>query len=175
MIRDGQCAAPGFGSDGAVQIGEQRLRVAIGDGQHGNFHDGCGFTQGQALRAGFRCPAGRERIARIQREVEDTAALDTVGRAIGAVRINVALKVAVFARIRINNAADRAVLRRDLWLRAPKTAAVARDDDLAAHVDAAVAQKIVVGGQAEVYVDQRRGDIAIAGVCVVSRNHAGVV
>ena len=43
----------------------------------------------------------------------DAAALDAVGRTEGALRIHIALKIAVIARIGIDQAADRAILLRD--------------------------------------------------------------
>ena len=88
------------------------------------------------LRIRGRADAGRERIAGMHRHVHHRAALRAVLVAIRALRIDVALEVAVVARIGVDDAADRAMLGGDLRLDAAPRPAVARDDDLPLHVDA---------------------------------------
>src|ERR1035438_3407900 len=113
VVRDRESAAPGFGSDRSSEIREQRLRIPIRDRKHGELHDGLGLAEREAFRAGFGSPTRRQRVAGVERQVEYAAALDALGRAIRAVGIDVALEVAVVARIGIDDAADGAALMRN--------------------------------------------------------------
>ena len=67
------------------------------------------------------------------------------------------------------------MLGRDLRLDAAPRAAVARDDDRALHRDAVARELVVVGGDAVVDVDERRGDVAVDRVGVVRRELLGLL
>jgi hypothetical protein len=60
----------------------------------------------------------------------------------------------------------------ELGLEAPPAGAIAGDDDLALHVDAQALQGGVVLRHAVVDIDQRRGDVALAAVGHIGRQHA---
>ena len=82
----------------------------------------------------------------------------------GALRVDVALEVAVVARVGVDEAADGAVLGRDLGLDAAPGAAVAGDHDLALHVHPVAGQVLVVVGHAVVDVHQGGFHVAVDGV-----------
>src|SRR5207248_10771019 len=84
-----------------------------------------------------------------------------------ALRVNVAVEVAVFARVGVEEAADCAVLCGDLRLDAAPGAAVARDDDTALHVYAAPFEFVVVARDAVVDVDELPRHVAVNRVGVV--------
>ena len=103
------------------------------------------------------------------------AALHAIRRTPGALGENVALGVAIVARIGIDQAADRAVLGGDLGLDAAPGDAVARDHDGALNGDAQAVQFLVVSGNAVVDVDERRGDVTVDRVGVVGRELLGLL
>ena len=169
MISERQRATKRLRCNGSTERFEQWRRVGIGDRQHRNFRDGLGFFARQPLRVLGGANAGSQRIARIHRRIQHAAALRTIGRPPAALRIRVALIIAVVARVGINQTADRAVFSRNLRLDASPGVAIAGDDDLPFDVDAAFSQRVVVGRKSIVDVDQRRGDVAVDGVSVVDR------
>ena len=148
---------------------EQRLGVAPGDRHHRDLEDGLRLGDRQLLAAGLGAPAGRERIAGVDRHVHHAAALHAVLRAVRSDREHVALVEAVVLRIRIDQAADGAVLPRHLGLDAAPAAAVAGQHDLPLHADAGLLELLVVGRHAEVHVDDLAGDLAVGGIGVVGR------
>ena len=93
----------------------------------------------------------------------------------GALRVNIAGKVAVVAGIRIDDAADGAVLRSDLRFNASERVAVTHDNDLAAHIDPAARQFLIILLRAVVGVDELSDDVAIHGICVVHRQLFGLL
>ena len=104
------------------------------------------------LRAGHRCPAGRERIARHAEVVDDAAALDVAVGPPRTVRVGLAFLEAVFRGIGVDEDARRAALFRRERLEAAIAVRhrVADQDDLAAHVDAVIGEPGVVGRVAAV-------------------------
>jgi hypothetical protein len=116
-----------------------------------------------------RTDPGRQRVAGIGRHVLDAAALDPLIRPQRSFRIHVPGEVAVVAWIGIDEAADRAVLGGDLRLDSSPRGAVPGDDDLPFHVDAELLEPLVVGRNAVVDVDERRGHVAVDRVGVVRR------
>ena len=175
VIGDGQGAAPGVGNDISFERGQQRLRVGVGNRQHGNFGEGLGVFQVEALGIFRGADAGRERIARIDRHVHHAAALHAVARTPCAVGENVALRVAVIGGIGIDEASDGAVLGRDFGLDAAPGIAVARDHDGAFDRNAQAFELLVVIRDAVVDVDQRRGDVAVDRVGVVGGQLLGLL
>jgi hypothetical protein len=95
--------------------------------------------------------------------------LDALVHAKRALRVDVALVVAVVARVGVEDHAKRAVLVRDLGLDPSPRSAVAGDDDLAANVYPAALQLLVIVGYAVVDVDQLAGDVAVGRIGVVCR------
>ena len=85
----------------------------------------------------------------------------------GTLRVDVALEVAVVARVGVDEAAHGPVLGRDLGLDAAPGPAVAGDDDLALHVDAVAGQGLVVAGHAVVDVHEGALHVAVDRVGVV--------
>ncbi len=169
MVRQRQRPAPILRRHRSAERAQQRQRVGLREGQHGNLGERGRFGARQPLRIFYRADAGRQGIARVKRHVGHRTALRPLGVAKGALGIFVALKIAVLVRIGINEATDRAMFRRDLGLDAPPRAAIARDDDFAFHIDASFGQRFVVLGHAEIHIDQLAGNIAVDGVSVVSR------
>ena len=147
---------------------QQRLRIGVGDRQHRDLHQRRRFLERRPLGVLGGADAGRQRIARIHRQVHHRAALRRAIAAPAARGVDVALEEAVVARIRVDQAADRAVLGRDLRLDAAPRAAVAGDDDLALDVDAAALELLVVGRDAVVDVDELGGHVAVGRVDVVT-------
>ena len=175
VVGDRQRAAPRLGRDRPLQPLEQLDAVAIRHRLHRNRRERLDLVHRQPLDARLRRPARRRRIAGIARHVHHAAALNHPPAAERAVGIDLALEVAVLVRIRIDDAGDRAVLGRDLRLDAAPAAAVAREHDLALDVDAELLQRLVVGGDAEVHVDDLAGDVARRRVGVVGGQDARLV
>ena len=175
LVGDRQRATPGFRHDRSTQCGEQGLGVAIGDRQHRDLHDRRRRRPFDSRGVGRCAGAHRQRVAGRHRQVEHTAALHAVLRTPRASGINVALRVAVVARVGVDDAADRALLGRQLGLDAAPRAAITRDDDRAAHRDAAPVEFLVVGRHSVVHVDQRRGDVTFARIRVVRRKLLGAL
>ena len=99
VISDGQCAAPRFRHSRAAQASEQRQRVAIRNRQDGNFQNRLGFFARETLGV-LRCAyARRQRIARMNRHIHHAAALHALLRTPRALRINIALIIAIVFRI----------------------------------------------------------------------------
>src|SRR6185312_2478810 len=98
---------------------------------------------------------------------------DAAGGPVGAFGVRVALKIAIVARVGINDAAYGAMLPGHARLDAAEARAVTRNDDPAANIDSALFEDVVIGGESVVYVNQRRGDIAAAGVRVIRRDGRG--
>src|SRR5262249_60214000 len=77
-------------------------------------------------------------------------------------------KVAVVARIGIDDASNGPVLRSDFGLDTAPGIAIARNHDGSLHRDAKAVEFFVVFGNSVVHIDERRGDIAVNGIGVVS-------
>ena len=174
-IRDRQRAAPRFRRDRSLQPLEQLDAVAIRHRLHRNRRERLDLVHREPLDARLRRPIGRRRIAGIARHVHHAAALNHAPAAERAVGVDLALEVAVLVRIRIDDAGDGAVLGRDLRLDAAPAAAVAREDDLALHADAELVERLVVGRDAEVHVDDLAGHVARRRIRVVGRQDARLV
>src|SRR5207245_10479510 len=126
--------------------------------------------------AGFhRANPRRERIARVERHVRDAAALHSILRTHGTRGKRVALVEAVLMRVGENEAAYGAMLGGDFRLDAPPGAEVARDDDGAFDGDAYALELFVVVGNAEVDVNERRGDVAVNCGAVAGGERTGVL
>ncbi len=175
MVGDGQRAAPALGRHRTFERRQQRLGVAIGNGQYRNLSEGDGFTQRQPLGVLGGADAGGERVAGINGHVHHAAALYAVRRTIRAVGIGVALVVAVVARVGINQAADGAMLGGHLRLDAAPASAVARYHNGPFDRDPQPVQRLVIVRHAIVDVHQRRGDVAIDGIGVVAGELLGVL
>ena len=175
VIRDRQRAAPRLGRDRTFQSLEQLHAVAIRHRLHRNRRERFDLVHRNPLDARLRRTARRRRIARIPRHVHHAAALNHAGAAERTVGIDLALEVAVFVRIRIDDAGDRAVLGGDLRLDAAPAAAVPREDDFAFHVDAELRERLVVGRDAEVDVDDLARHVARRRIGVVGRQNPRLV
>src|SRR5208282_4022045 len=164
-----QRAAPGGRSDLARQGSEKNLGVGVGDGQHGNLHDGRRVGDPQTLGVPGRTDAGRQGIAGIETHVEYRAALHTVGRAHGTVGISLVDGITVLGWVGVDNAADRAVILRELGLQPAPSGAVARDYDLAPDANAEALERLVVVQHPIVDEDEAGGDVAVALVIDIGR------
>jgi hypothetical protein len=167
VVRDGQRAAPCGGDGAAGEHFEQRLRIAVGNREDGNPGEGDGFGDRQAFGVLGGADAGSERVAGIDRHIHHAAPLHAVLGAHGSDGEDVARGITVFVRVGVNQAADSSMLGGDLGLDAAPGFAVASDDDGALHGDAEAIELLVVGGDAEVHIDQGRGDVAVGGIGVV--------
>ena len=150
----GRRAAQFFGGERALQRGEQRFGVAIGDGQDGNLGDRRCVLYGKALHVALGGDARRERVAGIERHVGDAAALDAVLIAHGTLREDIAVEIAILVRVGIDNAPNRAMFRGDLRFDSPPRLAVPGDDDRPFNRDAQAVKRLIVLGDAEVHVDK---------------------
>ena len=168
-ISDRQRTAPSLGRDKSRHRREQRLRVAVRNGEHRDLHDRGGVLAVETHRVLRRADARSERIAGIHGHVHHAAALHAVFRAERTVGIDLSLRVAVVLRVGIDQATHRAVLVRDLRLDAAPRAAIAHDDDRALHGNPTAIQLVVVCRYAVVRIDQRRGHVAVGRVRVVGR------
>ncbi len=153
----------------AAERSQQRLRIGVGDRQHGDPGERGSVGERQARRAGSGPRAGRQRIARVGGHVGHAAALHPVPRPERPGRKHLAGVVAVVLRIGIYETPDRTMLRGDLRLDPAPGASVAGDHDRAAHRDPPPVEFIVVRRHPTVHVDQRRGDVAIHRIGVVGR------
>ena len=164
-IGDRQSALPGVWRRRAAELLEDRLDVAIRHRQGHHLRNRHRLRRGNARGAGERRPTRRERIARHDEVVGDAAALQMTGRTPRALRVHVALAVAVLRGIGVDDHRRRALAFGGQRLEAPVAVGirVAHDHDLALRVDALRAQQVVVGGVAAVGVDGRRRHVARRG------------
>ena len=125
------------------------------------------------LASAVAAHAGCQRVAGVEGHVLHRPALDALVRTPAALRIGVALRVAVVGRIGIDDAADRPVLLGELGFEAAPALAVAGDDDLALHIHAHALERLVVVGHAVVDVDELARDVAVALVGDIGRQHPG--
>ncbi len=169
MIGKRQAAAKAGRRDPSAQGGEQRLCGRVGNRQHRNFQDGPGILERKPLGPGHRAHARSQRIAAVQGQILNRAALHGIGRPIAALRIGVALAVAVVARIGVNQAAHGAMFVGQLRLQPAPAAAIARQHDAPLDAHALTFEFLVVVRHAVICVDQFRGYIAIGAVHVVGR------
>ena len=167
MVSERKRAAPTRRRHRSFERGQQRLGVAVGNGQHRNLRDGLGLAQRQPH--GFRCGAHArgQWVARINRHVHHTAALYAVARTPGALRKNLTREIAVLMRIRVNDAAYSAMFGGHFWLDAAPGCAIACNHDCAFHGNPKPFELLVVIRNAVVDIDQRRGDVAIHGIGVI--------
>src|SRR5215204_1477605 len=107
-----------------------------------------------------RRPAGRQRIARIFKQVLDRATLTGSDRPPWSFWKHVALHVTVVSRIGIDDATDGAVILRHFRFHAAKGVAVTHDHDLAFHVNAGFLEIFVVVGQTVVRIDHWTSNVA---------------
>ena len=149
--------------------GQQRLGVAIRNGQHRNLGDARRFIGWYPPRI-FIFAVGRSGIAGIVRgKIHHAAALHAVGVAQPAGGKYIAQKIAIIARIGIDDAAHRAVLGRHLRLYAAPGISITGDHNRTLYGNAQPLQALVVIRQAVIHIDQRRGNVAINRIGVVSR------
>ena len=146
---------------------QQRLRIAIRDGQHGNLRQRGRILQRESFCIGCRADPGSEWIAGIQRRIQYAAALHSLCGRIGPFGKDVVHGIAIVGGIGVNDAADRAVLGSQLRLDAAPDFAVARNDDRALYRDAIAGQLLVILDHTIVHINQRRGHIAIRRVGVI--------
>ena len=171
----GSAAAPGGRHGAAGERFQQRPRVGVGKRQHGNLGDGDGLAQRQPPGVLGGADAGSQRVAGIDHHVHHAAALHAVPGAHGAGGENQAGGIAVIARIGIDQAAHGPVLGGHLGFDAAPGAAVAGDHNRALHRNTHAVEFLVVGGHAVIHVDQRRRDVAIGRVGVVSGELLGAL
>src|SRR6266404_411313 len=167
VISEWKIAAPLGGHYWADECGEQGLRVAIRNGQHGNLGDDGRIFDLQALGVFFRGYAGSKRVAGINGIVGHAAALHAVAWTEAALGKSFAWRIAVAFGIGIDDAADGAVFRGNLGLDAAPGVAVAGDGDRAFDGNAEAFEALVILGDAVIDVDERRDDVAIFGESVV--------
>src|SRR5262245_24213266 len=170
VIRDGKGAAPGRWCYRTVQGAEERQSVRVGDRQNWNFR-WCRsrIFHVEAFRARSGANTGSQRVTGVKRQVGNRPSLRTCFVSPCALRVYVACKIAVVARIRIDDAANSAMLCSDLGLDPAKRISVAHDDDLAAHIDAMACDLLVVLLITIVGVYEFTGHIAIYGISVIDR------
>src|SRR5258708_8860325 len=167
VIGEWKIAARLVGGDWTGEGGEQRLRVAIRNGQHGNFGDDGRIFQLQALGIFFRGYAGSKRVAGVDGIVSHAAALHTVAWTKAALGKRFARRIAVAFGIGIDDAAACALFRRNLGLDASPGVAVAGDGDRAFDGNAEAFEALVIFGDAVIDVDERRAAAAILPVRVL--------
>ena len=170
VIGDRQRAAPARRRHRSTERRKQRLCVRVGDRDHRDLEDRRRLRDRQALGVLGRTDPRGKRIAGVQGDIENRAALHALRRPPAAARIDVPPGVAVLVRIGVDDAADGAVLLGELGLQSAPTAAVAGDDDLAAYVDAAAREILIVLRHAVVEVDEIPRHIAVGTVHVVRRH-----
>src|SRR4029453_18513547 len=115
------------------------------------------------------CPSGRQRIARIERHIHNTAALHSMRRAPRPLFLDVPQKEPVVAWIRIDDAANGAMFGGDLRLDPAPTAAVPGDDDGAFDVYPRFRELLVVLRCPVVHVDEIGGDVTVGRVGIEGR------
>src|SRR5271157_5056412 len=165
-ISDGQSAAPIVRSRRPGNGCQQRLRVTVGNRQHGNLRDRLCFRQRQPLRVLRGTDSRREWVAGIL-SVHHAAALNTF---FGAIRTGgklLALEVTVVSRIGVNDATHGSMFGRDFGLDASPATPVARNHDCALYRNAQPLELLVVVTHTVVYVNQRAGDVSIGRIGVV--------
>ena len=170
-VGDGQRAAPLRRCDGSLDGVEKRAGIAVADRQGRDRWHCRRFVPREPPGAFDRGPPRCEQVARVQREIQDRAALHaarTLPRSLG---IDLALIVAVVGGVGVDQASDRPVLGRQLRLDTPEDPAVAGDDDLAIDVDAVARKQFVVFAGAVVDVDQLARHVAVRRERVVRRQH----
>ena len=167
VVGERQGAPPARRGHGALERGEKRLRIPVGDRDHRNLEEGLCIADRKALRILRGSHARGQRVARILRDVGHRAALDPVLGAIAALRVDVSRPVSVLVRVGVDDAPDRAVLLRQLGLEPAPALAVARDRDLSADVEPAPIELGIILGSPEIHIDQVRGDIAVRTVDIV--------
>src|SRR5262245_37765365 len=171
VIRDGKGAAPGRWCYRTVQGAEERQSVRVGDRQNWNFR-WCRsrIFHVEAFRARSGANTGSQRVTGVKRQVGNRPSLRTCFVSPCALRVYVACKIAVVARIRIDDATNSAMLCSDLGLDPAKRISVAHDDDLTAHIDATACELLVVLLITIVGVYEFTGHIAIYGISVIDRH-----
>jgi len=124
------------------------LRVAIRNGQHGNFGDHGRIFQLQALGIFFRGYAGGKRVAGVDGIVSHAAALHTVAWTEAALGNSFARRIAVAFGIGIDDAARAPCSAATLGLIAAPGVAVAGDGDRAFDGNAEAFEALVIFGDA---------------------------
>ena len=109
----------------------------------------------------------RQRVTGIVR-VHDAPTLNSLLRTPPALGILFSIEVAVASRIAVDNATDSAVFGGNFRLDAAPAFTIARNDDRTLYRDAQPVKLLVILGQTVVHKDQRRGNVAIHRICVVS-------
>ena len=178
VIGEGQRALPGVGRFWTAERLQNGCGVTIGQRGRGNFWlvGGVGerdaFVGGQVWCGG---EAWRRWIAGILEEILNRAALDAALGAIGAVRIDISLVIAVVGRIGVDDDSGRTVLLGDVNFDAAEIFSVADDDDFSFDADVLGGKLSKIFGRAVVGVDDLGGDIAGGGIGVVGGGDTLVV
>ncbi len=162
MVGKRQPSAPIAWRQGAAQPAQQLAGVAVGHRQRGNLEDDRRSLPCQPFGVLGRADAGRQRIARVQRQVDDRPALHAIGRPRAALRVDVVGAIAIVHRVRIDQAAHSAMFLSQLGLQTTPAATVACDDDLALHADPSAGQRVVIVRHALIDVDQVGSDVAVS-------------
>ena len=167
VVGQRQRPPPGRRRNRAFQRFQKRLGVAPRDRQHRDLHDRGRFLPVQPLGVGRGAGPRGQRIARVLGHVQHRAQLHAVLLPEGALRVGVALVVAVVARVRVEDRAHGPLLVGDLRLDPAPRSPVAGDHDLAADIDPPAFQILVVRRDAVVHVDQLGGHVSVGRVGVV--------
>ncbi len=160
MVGDRKVAAPLCGDRLATDSREQRFGVSVGDWHHWNLsNDGIVFER-QTLRVLCRADAGGERITTVE-SVVDPPALHSLLGPICAFGKYIAGGVTVVTRIGIDDASHGAMLGGDLRLDAAPRASVTGDHDGPLYRHTHPVEAVIIGADALVHINQRRGHIAV--------------
>ena len=124
------------------------------------------------LAPGTAPTPGRQRIAGIV-SVHDAAALHAFARTPAALRIVVAVEIAIAFGIGIDDAANGPVLAGNFGLDAAPAFAITRDHDRALDGNSQPVQLFVIVAVAVIHIHQRRGHISVDGIGVVGRKLFG--
>ena len=156
VVTERQCSLPSLGHARAFECLQDGLSIVVadGDGDDGRLVAGLERVKAGGIgKFNGRCYAGGLWVARILEQILHRSALHAGIRAPGAVRISIALKVAIILGIGVDEHADRSALLGNVYLDAAKVGAVADEDNLAVQIDMLRCQLIEVFEAAIVGVD----------------------
>src|ERR1700722_9993663 len=156
-ISNRQGAAPALRSDRSSERCQQRLRIAVGNGERRNLGESGDFTELQPLGVLGGADTWCQWIARVDRHIHHASTLHSVRGAERTSGIRWSLGITIVARIGINDAANSPVLASQLRLDAAPGLPVARNDDRAFDRNSKTLQLFIIVRSAVIYVNQWRG------------------
>ena len=160
VVRDGKPSLPVRRHDRATDVPQDLERLAVRDRLDRNLLDGRGVFEREPLDAGNGRLERCERIAGVNRHVQETSPLYAFPRAPATVRIDIPPDVPVFLGVGVDHHGCSTTLGCFAYLHPPhlpRTAAVPNDDDLALERHTHLLQQPVVPDPPIVCVDQFAG------------------